>query len=33
MDEWSTDQMNFKIRGDVAFKAVDWRPVTANAGA
>ena len=33
MDEWSTDQMNFKIRGDVAFKATDWRPVTANAGA
>lgn len=33
MDEWSTDEMVFKVRGDVAFKATDWRPITKNAGA
>ena len=32
MDEWTTDEMKFKVRGDVAFKATDFRPITKNAG-
>ena len=31
-DEWTTDEMVFKVRGDVAFKATDFRPITYNDG-
>jgi len=32
MTDWDTDCVSYKVRGDVAFKAIDWRPITKNAG-